>query len=103
MRHIIKCLTITLPALGLVVAILGTIVAAHAADKDWKSMMTVAERHEKQFPISNPWNNRFFGDSKSPVQPRLTSLALPTVITNAPFPAAGWLGPVTVQISKPNK
>lgn len=39
-----KSLMVSLPALGLFVAILGTTVSAHAADKDWKSMMTISER-----------------------------------------------------------
>ncbi len=56
-----------------------------------------------EIAVVNPWNNRLVGDSKLPVNRRLTSLSLPTVKTNAPLRAAGLLGPVTVQVSESGK
>jgi hypothetical protein len=56
-----------------------------------------------EIAVINPWNNRLVGDSKLPVERRLTSLSLPTVKTNAPLRAAGLLGPVTVQGIEPGQ
>jgi hypothetical protein len=56
-----------------------------------------------EIAVINPWNNRLVGDSRLPVEHRLTSLSLPTVKTNAPLRAAGLLGPVTVQTNRPVK
>ena len=56
-----------------------------------------------EIAVVNPWNNRLVGDSKLPVERRLTSLALPTVKPNAPLQSSGLLGPVSVQFSELRK
>jgi hypothetical protein len=50
-----------------------------------------------EIAVINPWNNRLVGDSRLPVERRLTSLSLATVKTNSPLRPAGLLGPVTVR------
>ena len=60
-----------------------------------------AGENELEIAVTNPWNNRLVGDSKLPLEKRLTSLSLQTVNPATPLLSAGLLGPVSIRAAAP--